>query len=64
MEKTVCDWENATKKRKRKYYLVMFLREACKIHTELPVSVKVNFPNFVTLSKKCVATETIPCGSM
>ena len=43
MKDEISIWENITKKRERKYYLAMVVREAYKIYTELLVSDKVIF---------------------
>ena len=58
MKDGIAIWENGTKKRDKKYYLTMF-------HHKLLVSDKVKFSTFWDLlSKKFIATETFPCGSM
>ena len=65
MKDEIIIWENGTKKDQRKYYLTMFMQEAYKIYTELPVSDKVTFPKFCDLCpKKCVATQATPFRSM
>ena len=46
--------ENGTKKHERKYYITMFLQEAYKIYTELPVFDKVKFSKFCDLRPKNV----------
>ena len=47
-------WENGTKEHETNYNLTMFLREACKIYTELPVFDKVKFSKFCDLHSKDV----------
>ena len=50
----ITSWTNGTKKRERKYYLIMFMQEVYKIYTELPVSDQVNFSKFCDLLQKNV----------
>ena len=54
MEDEITIWENGTKKHVRKYHLTMFLQEAYKIYTKLPVSDKVKFSKFCDLPPKNV----------
>ena len=54
MRDEITSWENGTKKHKTKYYLTMFLQEAYKISTELPVSDKGKFSKFCDLHPKNV----------
>ena len=46
MKDEITIWENGTKKRKKNYYFIMFLRKAYKMYIELPVSDKVTFSKF------------------
>ena len=61
MKNEITIWENGTKTRERKYYLTMFVWEAYWVTSIWQGEIfQILWPS----SKKCVATQTIPSGSM